>query len=145
MSRLDTLRQQPKSIKNQYAFGGAVIVTSVIALLWAVALPDVLSSRAPEVAAEAEDQAGLTSEFFAEVGAGMANIFSAFTASTTGSASEEEQNTASSTLTPTAPTFSVPALVATGTTDQVSAKTPVKPTPKRILIATTSIDSLESE
>ncbi len=141
MSKLEALRQQPKSVKNQYAFAGAVIVTTVIALLWAVALPSVLSSRAPETIADAEEQTGLTSEFFAEIGDGVANILSAFQGSSTAQDSAPEADIASTTSTPTAPTFTA-GVAASTSVEEVLAPAPA---PKRILIATTSANSLESE
>jgi hypothetical protein len=39
LKKIESLRKQPKHIRNRYAFGTAATVTLIIALVWSVSLP----------------------------------------------------------------------------------------------------------
>ena len=145
MSKLESLRQQPKVVKQQYAFGGAVLITGIIAGLWAVALPNTLAERAPEPVA-AESQSGLAADFFADLGQSVANVFAAFTASSSAATTNDAGLATSTAPIPEAPTFNAAsATPAAAAGIGPAVETPAKPRPRRIIIATTSVDSLESE
>ena len=63
---LDELRQKPKAVRNRYAFWGAFLVTSLIALVWVVSLSVKFGANEPEPKSEKQASGGAFSQFLRE-------------------------------------------------------------------------------
>ena len=72
---LEELRKKPKSLRNQYAFWGALLLTLVIGAVWVVALSVRFGSE-PVVPTEIKENSGAFSQFYKEATANLSEIFS---------------------------------------------------------------------
>ena len=72
---LEELRQKPKSVRNQYAFWGALFLTFAIGAVWVVAL-SVRFGGEPVVPNEIKENSGAFSQFYDEATANLSEIFS---------------------------------------------------------------------
>lgn len=85
---IEKIRQKPKSVKDHYAFYGAVGITGVIAVVWAVSLPAGLNQNpVPEEGGPRPAFSTLFGEMKDQFGALQANLANLST--TTDSAAEE--------------------------------------------------------
>ena len=73
---LDELRKKPKSTRDQYAFLGAIGITSVIAVIWLVSLSVQFSSETQIVRSETEATSGAFSRVFSDAKTQIAEVFS---------------------------------------------------------------------
>jgi hypothetical protein len=58
LEKIESLRQQPKHIRNRYAFWTSLCVTLIVALVWGVQLPGRFSSGTEVVASKEADATG---------------------------------------------------------------------------------------
>ncbi len=100
LKKIESLREKPKHVRNQYAFYGAFVVTGLILALWVVSVPS--RFQTPEEMAEdvSNDEGGFTrafddikSNFVASVGSLQDDIPEEFLATTTEDVEPDERYT----------------------------------------------------
>ncbi len=69
------IRQKPKEVRDQYAFGIAIAVTTAIAVPWLFNLSDRLNSASDQTTEEGE---AVFSSFFTEAGDRLSNVTDSF-------------------------------------------------------------------
>lgn len=138
---LTRLRSKPKMLRDQLAFGGAVGLTAVIALVWLVSLPD----RFAQVAAtapveEVEESRGAFQNLFEGIRSQVASVQDSL------SELEEESIATESTGSTTTSQAVEIAGSATGVIMPVlSATTTFAPTPRTVLIGTSTATTVTDE
>ena len=140
---LQELRQKPKAVRQQYAFWGATMITSLIALFWVVSLQYRLSNT--DLLTSDESSSGVLSTFWQDLRTNTATVIdslpstdddtqpSLVPATTTESASAASQDH-------TSETDRFEWLTGTTTKEQ---QTPAPTTGRTVLIATTSSKEVE--
>lgn len=136
---LNRLQNQPKAQRQQIAFAGAVCVTSVIAVLWFVSLPERLRDSNPTTVVAEEASEPLFDDLFTGVREQVGNVRGAF-------AQLQESGEATATSSAgTAATSTTPASSAATSSNivvpTVDAETARRYNARPILIATSSATS----
>ncbi|MCB9818645.1 hypothetical protein H6788_00480 [Candidatus Nomurabacteria bacterium] len=134
---LDDLRKKSPSIKEAYAFWGALLLTVLIGAIWLIVLSVNLSQN--EAFAELEEgkeRAGAFAQFFGQIKDNVSNTWqenkevlnnlSAETATKNSEGDEENESTATATSTPTVSTTGSTILIATSSQKDIKIATSSK-------------------
>lgn len=144
LKKIESLRQQPKSVRDRYAFFTALGVTFLIAAVWAVSLPSRYASIA-EVTSELpkSEEVGNFARVFGDIKSQLqASIASVKNTPVPGNEeSEAEETTVSAN---SAYEIDIAGMFTATSTTNTSTSTGSSPTPKVILIATTTDRSASS-
>lgn len=134
---LRKLQNQPKAQRQQIAFGGAVCITGIIAMVWLVSLPERLTETNSTTAQTEDASRPLFGELFSGVREQVGNVRGAFAQlqeAETAATSTPETTASSTTATSTATSSNI--VVPT-----VDAETARRYNARPILIATSSATS----
>jgi len=125
---LNALRQKPKHVRDQYAFGGAVIFTAIVMGVWSLSLPARFSTVAQGVS-EAQPAAAPFSHMFSQLKEQLGKGFGG---------DESESSIELAPNAPGEPVLGLPELTATTTLYDIPTSTPTKEEGRPILIGTSS-------
>lgn len=129
---LDEIRRKPRSVRERYAFLGALSATGLIAAVWLVATFVNFSSNDPFSDMGDQQTAGAFSQFFSDLKEDAGNIWQGW------SASGPTETASSSTSTNELIEAASPASLAATSTPVATSTKPAATSARAVLIATSS-------